>query len=111
MRIDSRQLAVGSPSENKRWISWVKNGVFSLFIVHCSLFIACTPDPDPVLNYKDRQFVDSLFRLAIDTLKDEYDSLCLVRYDSAVQFNVDSMMKVRKSEIEKYLERIRQSQQ
>ena len=82
------------------------------FIIHCALYttIGCTPDPDPTLNYKDREIVDSLFRLRIGNLKPILDSLCDVRYDSAVQFNVDSMMKVRQAEIEKYLERIRQAQ-
>jgi len=71
------------------------------------MFIACTADPDPTLNYKDREIVDSLFRMEIDTLKVIYDSLCETRFDSAVIFKVDSIMKVRESEIEKYLERIK----
>jgi hypothetical protein len=84
-----------------------------LFTIHCLfifsffLFNACTPDPPPTLNYKDRQMVDSLFRVQVDSLKPLLDSICDVRFDSAVQHTVDSIIQERQSEKEKYLERLR----
>ena len=74
------------------------------------LLESCTPDPEPTLNYKDREVVDSLFRMEVGILKPVLDSLCEMRHDSAVQFKVDSMMKVRQAEIERYLERIKKEQ-
>ena len=71
---------------------------------------SCTPDPVPTLNFQERGVVDSLYKLQIDSLKIVFDSLCEVRHDSAVQFKVDSMMQERQAEIERYLERIRNSQ-
>ena len=70
-------------------------------------FTSCTPDPPPTLNYKDRQIVDSLFRQQVDSLKPLLDSLCELRFDSAVQQTVDSIMSERQSEIDKYLERLK----
>ena len=81
---------------------------FQFLIFICLLLVsACTPDPPPTLNYKDRQLVDSLFRLEVDSLKPLLDSICDLRFDSAVQHTVDSLMQERQSEIEKYLERIK----
>ena len=77
------------------------------FLFFISLSTSCTPDPPPTLNYKDRQMVDSLFRIQVDSLKPLFDSLCDMRFDSAVQHNVDSIIEERKSEKDKYLERLR----
>lgn len=85
--------------------------VFCLLSCVFCLFQNCTPDPPPTLNFKDREIVDSLYALQVDSLKTLYDSLCEMRHDSAVQFKVDSMMEVRQSEIERYLERIRREQE
>ena len=96
----------------------VKPNTYQEFISHaafcilhfafCIFFIAaCTPDPPPTLNYKDRQFVDSLFRKEVDSLKPILDSLCDLRFDSSVQAAVDSILTERQSEKDKYLERIK----
>ena len=94
----------------------VKKGIFSntrlahspfYFLLFTFYLIACTPDPPPTLNHKDRQLVDSLFRKEVDSLKPIIDSLCDMRYDSVVQHTVDSIMKERQSEIDKYLERLK----
>ncbi|TAK33266.1 MAG: hypothetical protein EPO28_17280 [Saprospiraceae bacterium] len=83
-----------------------------LFLAFLLFAAACTEDPPPTLSYQDRGLVDSLYRLQVDTLNPVMDSLCKARFDSAVHHNVDSMMAVRLSEIEEYLERIkRESQQ
>lgn len=91
-----------------------KNKIVSIsaFSLTCFLFLqtACTADPPPTLRYKDREIVDSLFRVRIDTLKPFLDSLCEVRHDSAVRYKVDSILEVRISEKEKYLERLRKEQ-
>ncbi len=63
------------------------------------------------MTYKERDFVDSLFRKQVDSLRPLYDSLCTARFDSALQFKVDSMMKERTAEIERYLEKIKQESQ
>ncbi len=69
---------------------------------------ACTEAPPPTLAYKDRELVDSLYRHQVDSLKPIFDSRCATRFDSAVQFKTDSMLKVRTAEIQKALERLRQ---
>ncbi len=81
--------------------------IYFLYFMAMIFFIACTPDPDPTLNYKDRQTVDSLFRKEIDSLKPILDSLCDMRFDSAVQFTVDSIMKERQTDRDIYLERLK----
>ncbi len=73
-----------------------------------ALCTACTEPPPPTLAYKDREMVDSLFRLTVDSLKPFYDSLCTTRFDSAVQFKTDSILKVRTAEKKQALERLRQ---
>ncbi|MCF8247922.1 MAG: hypothetical protein K9J37_22295 [Saprospiraceae bacterium] len=72
------------------------------------LLAACTEPPAPTLVYRDRELVDSLYRHQVDSLKPIYDSLCTAHFDSAVQFKTDSMLKVRTTEIQKALERLRQ---
>ena len=69
---------------------------------------ACTDPPPPSLNAKDRELIDSLFRLEIKVLKPELDSLCDATFDQRVQVAVDSMLIVRRAEIERQLQRIRQ---
>ena len=69
--------------------------------------LGCTEAPVPTLSYKERELVDSLFRLKVDSLRPLYDSLCTAHYDSALKFKVDSMMKVRREETQKYLDRLR----
>lgn len=83
----------------------------TFYILHFAFIIslvnACTPDPPPTLNYKDRQLVDSLFRREVDSLKPILDSICEIRFDSSVQAAVDSIISERQSEKEKYLERVK----
>ncbi|MBI1224512.1 MAG: hypothetical protein GC192_04685 [Bacteroidetes bacterium] len=79
-----------------------------LLTVSLALIAACTEPPPPTLAYKDRELVDSLYRHQVDSLKPIFDSLCSARFDSAVQFKTDSMLKVRTEEIRKALERLRQ---
>jgi hypothetical protein len=78
--------------------------IFSLTL----LCVACTEEPPPTLNYKERQLVDSLFKLQVDSFRPRYDSICNAQFDSLVKHNTDSMMDARMKEIEKYLERIKQ---
>ncbi len=73
-----------------------------------ALLPGCTEDPEPSLNFQERERVDSLYHIEIVRLKPFYDSLCAVRSDSAVAFKVDSMMQVRNAEIQRYLDRLRQ---
>jgi hypothetical protein len=73
-----------------------------------AMLAACTEPPPPTLAYKEREMVDSLYRIAVDSLKPMYDSLCAARFDSAVQFKTDSMLKVRTAQVQEALERLRQ---
>jgi hypothetical protein len=72
------------------------------------MMAACTDPPPPTLAYKDREIIDSLFRKQVDSLKPIFDSRCKARFDSAVQFKTDSMLKVRTAEIQEALNRLRQ---
>ncbi|GIV31271.1 MAG: hypothetical protein KatS3mg029_0622 [Saprospiraceae bacterium] len=71
----------------------------------------CTEPPPPVLNYKERLLVDSLYNKGVDSLRPILDSICQVHFDSIVQSKVDSMMQERLHEIEVYMERIRRLEQ
>ncbi|MCB0522637.1 MAG: hypothetical protein H6577_10970 [Lewinellaceae bacterium] len=79
----------------------------ALFACIAFLAAACTEDPPPTLLYKDREIIDSLFKIQVDSLRPRFDSLCNARFDSAVQYKVDSIMRERQAEIQKYLERIK----
>lgn len=84
---------------------------FKIFMIAAVLgscsWCGCTDDPPPTLTYKDREMVDSLFRLQADTLRPLYDSLCTARRDSLIKSKSDSLMEERLGEIEKYLDRIK----
>lgn len=91
------------------------NGLRSFFFAKWRLPAAlalmafgCTEAPEPTLSYKERELVDSLFRLQVDSIRPKLDSLCTARHDSTVLFKVDSMLKVRLAEKQKYLDRLRQ---
>jgi hypothetical protein len=86
----------------------MKINVLVLFFSLALLCVACTEEPPPTLNYKDRQLVDSLFKLQVDSLRPRYDSICNAQFDSLVKHHTDSMMDARMKEIEKYLQRIKQ---
>lgn len=79
-----------------------------LLAILTTILSACTEQPAPTLAFREREIVDSLYRHQVDSLKPIYDSLCTARFDSAVQFKTDSMLKVRTAEIQKALERLRQ---
>ncbi len=79
-----------------------------LLAILITILSACTEQPAPTLAFREREIVDSLYRHQVDSLKPIYDSLCTARFDSAVQFKTDSMLKVRTAEIQKALERLRQ---
>jgi hypothetical protein len=112
-RNSNRQIT--HPNEAGKWAPFLRPTFYILhfifYILHfafiISLVTACTPDPPPTLNYKDRQLVDSLFRREVDSLKPILDSICEIRFDSSVQAAVDSIISERESEKEKYLERVK----
>ena len=86
----------------------MKNLLFlALFFFTIGLSTRCTEDPEPTLNFREREKVDSIYQVETGKLKPFFDSLCTARFDSAVAFKVDSMMKVRTEEIQRYLERLR----
>lgn len=69
---------------------------------------ACIEPPPPSLSYEDRTLVDSLYQEAVLTLRPEIDSTCTARTDSMVAFYRDSLLPVRRQEIARQLQRIRQ---
>ncbi|MEY3051805.1 MAG: hypothetical protein RLY31_1590 [Bacteroidota bacterium] len=71
------------------------------------LLPGCTAPPDPILTFRDRELVDSLFRRQADTLAPRFDSLCKAQMDSLVQLAVDSILLERNKEIELYRQRLR----
>ncbi len=85
-----------------------KNIIAQVFACITCLAVSCTEDPPPTLLYRDREIIDSLFKMQVDSLRPQFDSLCEARFDSAVQHKVDSMIKEREAEREQYLERVRQ---
>lgn len=80
-----------------------------LFIFSC-FFLNCTEEPPPTLNSKDRDLVDSLYRVQVSEQKPIIDSICGATFDSLVQVAVDSIMLERLTEIENQLSRIRKTQ-
>jgi len=48
--------------------------------------------------------VDTLFKYEVADLNAELDSICGAQTDSMIQFNVDSIMKIRLEQIEKLLQ-------
>lgn len=87
----------------------MKNKAFriSFFALAAALVTACSEAPPPTLSYKEREMIDSLYRHQVDSLKPIFDSICTARFDSAVHFKTDSMVKVRNAEIQKALEQLR----
>ncbi len=81
--------------------------VSSCFFLLLLLSPGCTTPPDPILSFRDRELVDSLFRRQADTLAPRFDSLCKAQMDSLVQLAVDSILTERNQEIELYRQRLR----
>lgn len=60
----------------------------------------CTDPYAGQLTDAEKALVDSLYNRDIDSIRLHYDSLCAAQYESMFQTAVDSIMKVRISEIE-----------
>lgn len=84
---------------------------YFILLLGFSGLAACTDPPPPSLNSKDREQIDSLYKLEVKALKEETDSLCATKHDSLLQVITDSIMSLRRAEIERQLQRIRQLEQ
>jgi len=60
-------------------------------------FFACTgcETQAPRLRSADRKIVDSLYKMKIEILKPEMDSICNSSFDERLKHTVDSIMSVR----------------
>jgi len=76
---------------------------FSLFLI---LPIACTVEPPELpLTKEEKKVIDSIYVVEKKILKKELDSLCDMRFNGFVDHAVDSIIKDRKIEIERLLNR------
>jgi hypothetical protein len=76
-----------------------------------SLLTACTDPPPPALNSQDRQIIDSLYRLRVDSLRPKLDSICDGKFEARVEQAVDSMYKLRVAEMERLIKRLKEKEQ
>ncbi len=65
----------------------------------------------PDLSIQERKYADSTYRETMKTYRAEMDSLCVSMQDSLIPIYRDSMYKIRSEEIERQLERVRNSNQ
>ena len=84
--------------------------VFLFSFLLAAYILSCTEPPPPSLNSKDRDLMDSLFREEVAITETILDSLCNANFDSVVQSAVDSILQVRRKEIERQLQRIRREE-
>ncbi len=76
---------------------------FSLFLI---IPIACTVEaPELPLTKEERKVIDSIYIAEKKVLRRELDSLCDLRFNGFVERAVDSIIKERRIEIEKLLNR------
>jgi len=76
--------------------------VFFLFIMQ---FFACSgcEQQAPRIRSADRKIIDSLYKMEVETLKLELDSICNLSFDERLKYTVDSIMAVRLIERKKRL--------
>ena len=72
------------------------------------VFPSCEFKP-PDLSIQERKIADSLYREKMKTYREEMDSVCQQLQDSLIPIYKDSILKMRESEIQKQLERVRNS--
>ena len=67
---------------------------FSLFIMQ---FFACSgcATQAPRIRSADRKIIDSLYKMEVELLKLELDSICNLSFDERLSYTVDSIMTVR----------------
>ena len=68
------------------------------------LFTACIPETEH-LSPSEEERVDTLYANRVEKWRPILDSLCLIREDSMVSHAVDSLLEIRKKEMEEILNR------
>lgn len=70
---------------------------FLLFIMQCFACTGCGSQA-PRLRSAERAIVDSLFKMEVETLSLELDSICNMSLNERLDYTVDSIMTVRLKE-------------
>jgi hypothetical protein len=87
----------------------------TLFVALITFLLLCTACEEKAsqirLTSSERIRIDTLSKQQIDSLIPVLDSLCETRYDSLVQYALDSIIELRRSEEQKIRERLKQQQQ
>lgn len=68
---------------------------------------SCSDRPPSQLSRRDRVDVDTLFTRQVKELRAETDSLCELLIDSKLQSMVDSLLEIRRKEIVRLRQRVR----
>lgn len=75
-----------------------------LCFLYITLFLPSCIE-EPTLSKRDiRNRVDTLYKYEVADLNKILDSICEAQTDSMIQFNVDSIMKIRLEQIEKLIQ-------
>ncbi len=84
----------------------LKYFIILLFSVFLLLTVACEIEvPELPLTKEEKKAIDSIYIAEKKIIKIDLDSLCDLRFNGFVDHAVDSIMKERKIEIEKLLNR------
>lgn len=84
-----------------------KRGLIFLLLIS-TLFPSCEFEV-PDLSIQERKYADSIYRESMKTMRGDLDTMCINLKDSLVPIYRDSMYKTRSEEIERQLERVRNS--
>lgn len=81
--------------------------IFTLLVMGLTL-TACSDEgvKSFKLNHNERLLIDSLYKVQVDTLKKDYDSICIEMKDDLRQHLVDSIIRQRIQDEEKLRKRI-----
>jgi hypothetical protein len=70
-------------------------GIFLfLFIMQCVACSGCAKQA-PRIRSADRKIIDSLYKMEVEVLQVEMDSLCNLSFEERLAYTVDSIMTVR----------------
>ncbi len=69
----------------------------TVFFLFSMQFFACSgcATQAPRIRSADRKIIDSLYKMEVEILKLEMDSLCNLSFDERLKYTVDSIMTVR----------------
>ena len=76
-----------------------------ILIISVMLLVSCEDPKDFSKDYKTRKIVDSLFRKELKVLKPKLNAQCSIRTNASVDAMVDSILRIRREEVEEILRR------